>query len=189
MSLIPLVAPHIRLAARNVERAQDFHDAVLAAGQEFDLVFANVQLDELSALDATEWHWYASWRQELGGDLSPIVIEYLTAITVSRYARFKLRRLVLRDRTTNQYAAGELEGGDEPPFGASWLVGQALAAQPELATELMEDALQCATDASWFLLYQLTTVGESRGLIIEALRGFAETRGLSRGLTARWGLD
>jgi hypothetical protein len=55
-------------------------------------------------------------------------------------------------------------------------------------TELMDDALQCATDASWFLLSRLTTLGEYRSTIVTALTEFADDRNVSQALRQRWGL-
>jgi hypothetical protein len=187
MSLIPLAAQRIRDAAHDPEAAQDFYDAALASGQMSDLVGADILDQELGELNSTEWQWYASWRQELGGDLIPTVIEHLTATSMSRYSRFKLRSLILRDPPTNRYAAAESDAG-EPPYGASWLTQQVSHAQIDQATELMDDALQCATDASWFLLRQLTTFGEYRATITRTLAAFAEARSINPGLQQRWGL-
>ncbi|MEB3023561.1 hypothetical protein [[Mycobacterium] crassicus] len=188
MSLIPLVAYLIRQAAYDSEAAQDFYDAALASGQTRDLVGADIEDQELDELNPTEWQWYAGWRQELGGDLNPTLIQHLTQVSMSRYSRFKLRRLILRDPPTNRYAAERVDAG-EPPYGAIWLTEQAGSAQVAQATELMDDALQCATDASWFLLNQLTTVGEYRGTIARTLTAFAEARGITSGLRQRWGLE
>jgi hypothetical protein len=116
MSLIPIAAQRIRQAAHDSEAAQDFYDAVLASGQMNELVGADIADEELAELNSTEWQWYASWRQERGGDLNPTVIEHLTATSMSRYSRFKLRRLILRDPPTNRYAATEGVNAGEPPL-------------------------------------------------------------------------
>lgn len=42
----------------------------------------------------------------------------------------------------------------------------------------MNDALQCATDASWFLLHQLMTLDEYRGTIVRTLTAFADSGGI-----------
>lgn len=188
MSLIPLAAQRIRQAAHDSEAAQDFFDAALASGQVSDLVGADIVDQELTELNSTQWQWYASWRQELGGDLNPNLIEHLTQVSMSRYSRFKLRRLILRDPPTNLYAAEGVNTG-EPPYGANWLTEQARSAQIDQATELMDDALQCATDASWFLLRQLTTLGEYRGTTMRTLTAFADARGINPALRQRWGLE
>jgi hypothetical protein len=188
MSLIPLAAQRIREAAHDPEAAQDFYDAALASDGINDLVGADIVDRELDELNSTEWQWYASWRQELGGDLNPTVIEHLTRTSVSRYSRFKLRRLILRDPPTNSYAAADGVNAGEPPYGANWLSRQVSSAQIDQATELMEDALQCATDASWLLLRQLTTSGEYRETITNTLTRFADDRGINAGLRQRWGL-
>jgi len=190
MSLIPLAAHLIRLAATDAECAQDLRDAVFADDQAVSgLVEADVQNQELAELTSTQWQWYASWRQELGGDLSRTVLDHLTANAATRFARFEVRELVLRDPPTNQYvAAADDRRGAEPPVGLTWLSEQAQGAGGDEAIELMDDALQCATDASWFLLRQLTSLSESRGAVRRALEEFANAREISAGLRQSWGI-
>jgi hypothetical protein len=66
----------------------------------------------------------------------------------------------------------------------NWLSEQARGAgDKEAALELMRDSLQCATQASWYLLRQLTSLGDDRGdSVREQLDDFAR----ERGITARW---
>jgi hypothetical protein len=186
MSLIPLAAPLIRLAAVDDGYAQDLHDAVDADREALlnGLVRAQVQKADLAELTPTQWQWYASWRQELGGGLNRVVLDHLTASASTRFARFEVRELVLRDPQTNQLAARsrDLPAGSDA-IGLNWLSEQAQGAGDDDALELMRDSLQCATQASWFLLRQLTSLGEGRGeLVRERLDAFPR----GRGITARW---
>jgi hypothetical protein len=73
------------------------------------------------------------------------------------------------------------------PFGAEFFAGLRSALNTEWL-ELTTDALQCATDASWFLLRQLTSredspvspfADERRGLVMERLAVFIGQRGLN----------
>ncbi|MBB3753790.1 hypothetical protein FHT44_006312 [Mycolicibacterium sp. BK634] len=191
MSLIPLVAHLIRQAARDPEAAHDFHDAALASDKTRELAFADIEDRELAELNTSEWQWYASWRYEHGGDLNPTLIEHLTQAAMGRYSRFKLRRLILRDRPTNEFAesAGAGVHAGELPYGTQWLTAQVASAQRDQATELMEDALQCATEASWFLLNRLTSRSEYSAFITEELTEFADNRSVNQALRQRWGLQ
>jgi hypothetical protein len=214
MSLIPLAAPLIRLAVTDVEYAQDLRDAVVDDQAFSGLVTAEVKDDDLAELTSTQWHWYASWRQELGGDLNKVVLDHLTVSASTRFARFEVRELVLRDPRTNELATG---ADDDDAIGLNWLNEQARGERVEeeierrrhegeeltpgeafefvrdeaLAEvfELMWDALQCATEASWFLLRRLTSLTDPRGsLVTEALRNFAGDRQIDPTMTQRWGL-
>jgi hypothetical protein len=54
---------------------------------------------------------------------------------------------------------------------------------------LMRDALQCATEASWFLLKQLTSVDGRRGdLVSKRLEEFARDRDIESRIWEHWGL-
>jgi hypothetical protein len=111
---------------------------------------------------------------------------------------------VLCDRRTNELASDSVNPPDGPDgLGLRWLRSQALRrsidddafserwrrVRDEEALELTTDALQCATDASWFLLRQLLSVDrdqppspveeERRGLVLRLLRVFAEERELN----------
>ncbi len=70
-----LAAPLIRLAATDTEYAQDLRDAVQDDQAFGGLVYAEIQADDLTELTATQWLWYASWRQELGGGCFIVLIE------------------------------------------------------------------------------------------------------------------
>jgi hypothetical protein len=224
MSLIPLAAPLIRLATTDAEYAQDLRDAVFDDQAFSGLVGAEVQDDDLAELTSTQWHWYASWRQELGGGLNKVVLDHLTVSASTRFARFEVRELVLRDPETNADAlrADDASASDRPDaidaIGLNWLSEQARGKRVEEELkrrrdegeeltpgeafelvrddalnevfELMRDARQCATEASWFLLKRLTSLNDPRGsLVTEELRNFARDRQIDPTMTRRWGLE
>jgi hypothetical protein len=245
MSLIGVSAALIRAAAIDDGYAQDLFEAVDTDRESrAGLVNGRIGEDELAWLTPTEWQWYANWRQTLDGRLDRRLLNYLTDSVTTRFARFEVRALVLRDRRTNELALeydrppeGEetddtiglrwlseqaqgqrvafrrsetywqrpdlIEGLERPTraaedealdeqerrerFGAEFLAGLRRAFHAEWL-ELTTDALQCATDASWFLLRQLTSpedspvspfADERRGLVMERLAVFIEQRGLN----------
>jgi hypothetical protein len=114
---------------------------------------------------------------------------------------------VLRDPRTNSHARRLELARDRPDdaVGLNWLSEQAQGARitealergelrrdeaPELmrdeALELMRDALQCATEASWFLLRRLTSRENRYGDVVsKRLEGFARRRGIARTMTER----
>jgi hypothetical protein len=101
-------------------------------------------------------------------------------------ARFQVRELVLRDPETNAAAplatdpAAEVVG----VVGLEWLSEQARSTESDNeALELMRDSLQCATEAPWFLLRQLTFGRDGRSDLVRArLDAIAE----DGRITARW---
>jgi hypothetical protein len=112
MSAIQVAAPLIRLAAADDGYAQNLHDAVATDQHRpgpydayLGLVEAGIQPAELGWLKPTEWQWYASWRQALGGKLDEVVLLHLAACAGTRFARFEVRALVLRDPNTNRAAS------------------------------------------------------------------------------------
>lgn len=160
--------------------------------------------------------------QSLDGPLDRRLLDYLTDSVTTRFARFEVRALVLRDRRTNELAPEY----DRPPdgeetddtIGLNWLSeqaqGQRVAFRPaeiywraergepfddeffvELRRavnaewlELTTDALQCASDASWFLLRRLMDAESPpifpyadglRDLVEDRLRAFAQERDLN----------
>jgi hypothetical protein len=221
MSLISIAAPLIRLAAADDDHAQKLFDAVNPEGDaeaRIGLIRSGVHPDELAALTSTEWQWFANFRQGLGGELDPVVLDHLTDSASTRFARFEVRRLVLRDPLTNTDA---LEGGNlanrPDATGLNWLSRQAKGARiiedfdlipdearapvfeqmPDEAFEPMRDelleltldALQCATEASWFLLRQLTSLDGRRGdLVSKQLEEFARRRAIESRIWEHWGL-
>lgn len=220
MSLISIAATLIRRAAADDDAAQELFDAVNPRRDErawAGLLYSPVQLDELAALTSPEWQWFAEFRQGLGGMLDPVVLDHLTDSASTRFARYEVRRLVLRDPTTN---SDVVEGGlaDRPDaIGLNWLSRQAKGARiiadfdamsdedrapvfdemPEETfqpmsdelVELKDDALQCATDASWFLLRQLTALPGRRGaLVSRQLERFAREREIEAQIWEHWGL-
>jgi hypothetical protein len=259
VSLIVLSAPLIRLAAAYDGYAQDLFEAVDTDGRSKEgLVQGPISEDELSQLTPTEWQWYANWRQSLGGKLDRRLLDYLTAAVSTRFARFEVRALVLRDGRTNRAALGynNYPDGDDTDgtLGLHWLSEQAygvrvfnsfrpaetywrseyagdqeqsdpalgneepqyqgpqresdddeLSDYPRAAArayaaewdELVTDALQCATDASWYLLRELMSdtfvlppdprfgsvaaASERIALVEQRLNAFANERGLNPG--------
>src|SRR5215468_2755028 len=100
MSLIPVAAALIRQAAADENYAQDLHDAVGADdAARHGLVFDPVGQAELDWLSASEWLWFARWRQDLGGPLDPTILSHLDLglATSSRVSRFEFRGLIMRD--------------------------------------------------------------------------------------------
>jgi hypothetical protein len=247
MSNIPASAALIRLAVVNDGYAQDLFEAVdTNEGTRRDLVHGSITEDELAKLTPAEWQWYANWRQSLGGPLDRRLLDYLTAAVSTRFARFEVRALVLRDGRTNQAALeyDSYPGQDdtEGTLGLRWLSEQASGQRIENAfrpgetywrggfegdpqpaerapgtderdwqeslesydedranyfaaqyrasvaeyDELVTDALQCATDASWYLLRELMSDAylapyafERSELVERRLNAFAEERGLN----------
>jgi len=249
MSLIALSAPLIRLAAIDDGYARDLFEAVDSDEESrAGLVRGRIGEDELDRLTPTEWQWYANWRQALGGSLDRRLLNHLAASVATRFARFEVRALVLRDPPTNQLAPEY----DSPPgeetddtIGLHWLSEQAAGrgvddtfrpadtywrivdyedrsgqagraaddeapqdparylvddepyslrrrrAYNEDALELVTDALQCGTDASWFLLRRLVSpdggpssplASQRRDLVMDQIAAFAAERILN----SRW---
>jgi hypothetical protein len=226
MNLLSATAPLIRLAAADEYHAYELFDAFDSErrGRDRDervltsLVYEPaVQEDDLAALTPPEWQWYASWRQALGGRLDRVVLDYLTDSASTRFARYEVHALVLRDPQTNEFVRG-----DNPPvdaIGLNWLSDQAQgkrvekmieaqrvrrarareanarveepidedSARIEEALELTQDALQCATDASTFLLTQLRSLPGEPGESVNAYLEAAENRRVrSSEITTNW---
>jgi hypothetical protein len=187
MSLIRLAVPLIQLAAGDDGYAQDLRDAVAADEAAFaGLVHAEVEAEDLGWLNITQWQWFARWRQALGGSLDGLLVSHLAAAARTRFAQFEVRALVLGDPDTNQLAS-ETTNID---FGTHALGLRWLAAEAQRATipiDLMVDALQCATESSWYLLRVLTSLDDERGAFVDAqLREYAAQRELSAEVTQRW---
>jgi hypothetical protein len=118
----------IRLAAVDGNGAQDLYDSVVDDGPSMEALVLNaVDADDIAQLTPTEWQWYANWRQSLGGRLDRTLLEYLTDSVTTRFARFQVRALVLRDRDTNASAAAWNGDLSKPPndIGCEWLRRQA----------------------------------------------------------------
>jgi hypothetical protein len=105
--------------------AQELFDVVNPerdAEARIGLIRSGVQPDELAALTSAEWQWFANFRQGLGGELDPVVLDHLTDSASTRFARFEISQLVLRDPLTN---ADALEGGNlanrPDATGLNWL--------------------------------------------------------------------
>ncbi len=244
MRLVSLAAEQIRLAAADEDRAQELAAAVESESNGEDggggvlralIEYPTVVPEELDVLTPAEWQWFAIWRQALGGGLDRTVLDYLTDSATTRFARYEVRALVLRDPETNEAAPRGIELleeaelaeeiGQELPeevrqsVGLMWLREQAqgarvarmleaqsvreadaraaearveepidrTAALIEEALELMADALQCATDASEFLIRELDKLDGERARAIETYREAVENqRSISSEITAPW---
>jgi hypothetical protein len=132
----------IRLAAVDDNYAQDLYDSVVDDGESMDsLVFSAVDASDLAQLTPTEWQYYANWRQSLGGGLDHTLLDYLTDSVTTRFARFQVRALVLRDPDTNASATAWNGNPSELPndTGCRWLDRQAdLQRINEVLTRLRE---------------------------------------------------
>lgn len=188
MSLIQLAAPLIRLAAADDDYAQDLGDAVDAEeSARGGLVAAQIQESELYWLRPSEWQWFARWRQALGGRLDEHILSLLTESAVTPFARFEVRALVLRDPYTNQLAQEVTRHADRwDDVGLRWLSAQTQDPGVD-PLELVSDSLQCATEASWFVLRELTLRDDDRAAVVrEQLAGFAAQREVTTEITRRW---
>ena len=132
----------IRLAAVDDNYAQDLYDSVVDDGESMEaLVFSAVDASDFAQLTPTEWQYYANWRQSLGGRLDQTLLDYLTDSVTTRFARFQVRALVLRDPETNTSAAAWNGNLSRPPndIGCEWLRRQAgLERIDEMITRLRE---------------------------------------------------
>jgi hypothetical protein len=184
MSLIQVAAPLIRLAAVDDGYAKELLDAVLADELAFGgLVGTEIQPAEVGVLKPSEWQWFASWRQALGGRLDEVVLLHLAGSAGTRFARFKVRALVLRDRYTNGVAQFV---GLSHDVGLNWLSDQVRDPRVD-PRELVRDSLQCATEASWFVLRELTSLDDHRGEIVSNLLDeFAANYEINPEITTRW---
>jgi hypothetical protein len=165
MSRIDQMAPLIRSAVADDYCAQDFYDAVVNdEGAMAALVFRGLDDRDFPQLTATEWLWFANWRQSRGGLLDEELLTYLTLSSTSRSARFQVRALVLRDPETNSNAIEWRPDQPDSPAGTGlkWLERQArlgridvvlfFAAAAREQSDLLFDR-QAAADAerSWRL--------------------------------------
>ena len=188
MSLIQVAAPLIRLAAADDGYAQDLHDAVTTdAGAYSGLVAAAIEPAELGCLKPTEWQWFASWRQALGGRLDAVVLLHLAMSAGTRFARFEVRALVLRNPDTNRIASEFIKPPEsDKEVGLNWLIAQVHDPRVD-PSELMHDSLQCATEASWFVLRQLTSLDDHRGdLVRKELDSLRRADEIDSAITKRW---
>jgi len=187
LSLIPLTASLIRRAATDETYAQDLYDVVASNPIAFDgLVSAPVERVDLGWLSASEWHWFACWREGMGASLDELLIDYLAFMAASRAARFELRGLVMRHPATMERAPGARASDRQlEDTGLRWLQRHALLVPDRL--ELARDALQYATPAAWFTLRVLTSFDDQRSEDVRReLQAFAEERELSPELTREW---
>jgi len=113
MRLISVAAPLIQRAAANEYDAQKLFAAVhdeRAATEADERVLSDlvqepaVQHEDLPALTPAEWLWFSRWKQALGGTLEVIVLDHLIDRAATRFSRYEIRALVLKDPETNAAA-------------------------------------------------------------------------------------
>lgn len=189
MTVFSVAATHIRLAAADEEHE---HDLDLMVRGDTDLrgqLGRSVTAADVGWLAPHEWLWFAEWRSRWNVPLDEGLLGYLEQTSTGvRHARFRLRRLVMADPATIEMAAASgLDGQDLP--GLRWLDRHAtrasVAAPPAL--ELMSDALQIGTDASWRSLRTLTASdGVGAVAVTSALAEFAERRRVDRAIVEQW---
>jgi hypothetical protein len=110
MSLVTVAAATIRQAARDENYAQDLQEMVATNPTALEgLVHRPIDESDLRWLSPSDWLWFARWRQGMGGDLDEGVLNHLESWVRSRFARFELRSLVMRDPRTNEAAVGDRE--------------------------------------------------------------------------------
>lgn len=186
MSLIPLAAELIRRAAADENYAQDLHSAVQDKDAFDGLVHGGIVEPDLGWLAPSEWLWLARWRQGMGGRLDALLLDYLEFAISSRSARYELRGLVMRDPLTDSLAARTSATDPElDDVGLRWLRAHSQEFPDPL--EVARDALQYATEAAWFTLRVLTSLGHQRGeQVRQELAAFASERELGGELPSRW---
>lgn len=189
MSLISVAAALVRQAAADENYSQDLHDAVRDDPDALeDLVYKPVEETELGWLSASEWLWFARWRQDLGGPLDGRVLSHLDLVlaAASRASRFEFRGLVMRDPASN-IAAVEATSrqGARRDVGLQWAERHAQNFPESL--EVARDALQYATPAAWFTVRVLTSLDGPRGQDVgDWLDQIADQRQIDPEVTGRW---
>jgi hypothetical protein len=140
MKLVSLAAEKIQLAAADEDEEQKLFAAVELERNESDgggqllralIEYTTVGEEELEALTPAEWQWFASWRQALGGGLDLLVLNHLIGRATTRFPRYEVRALVLRDPATNAQALRSLERPEvvSESVGLTWLRDQAQGAR------------------------------------------------------------
>ncbi|MFC6987098.1 polyketide synthase dehydratase domain-containing protein, partial [Streptomyces cirratus] len=143
--------------------------------------------EDLDWLVPSEWQWFAHWRQSLRDPLDETVLRHLSLAAVTRFARFDLRGLVLRDDRTNELAPEAGSHETRHDLGLRWLAHEAKEFPDSIEVAL--DALQYATEASWFTLRVLTSIDDEHSEEVRAqLREFATQRQLGEEILHRWGM-
>ncbi|MFD5836197.1 hypothetical protein ACFWHV_21895 [Streptomyces collinus] len=188
MSLIQISAELIRRAVVDEGYAQDLRDAVEADQRALEgLAHARIAEDDLGWLTPSEWQWFAHWRQTMNGPLDKTILQHLSRAAATRYARFDLRGLVMRDQRTTKLAPEARSRETLHGLGLRWLAIEAQEFPDSI--EIVNDALQYATEASWFTLRVLTSIDDERGEEVRAqLREFAAQRQLDEEIMHRWGM-
>lgn len=184
MSLVPLAAELVRRAASDEGYALDLERAIENRTARRGLIRAPIEPQELRALSPGDWLWFMLWRQNRGAALDDVVLTHLTSLGTSRAFRFELRGLVMRDAKTE----AELKNETDRSVGLSWLAAQALEAPNPL--EVVQDALQYATEPAWFTIRSaVSSVGERGAPVRGMLRAFALERELDARIPSAWGLE
>ena len=189
MSLIPLAAPLIRLAATDENYAIDL-DVSLRSDERASegLLRAAIEPNDLGWMATSSWRWFAHWRQAKGGPLDWVVLSHLESTDASRAGRFELRSLVMRDPETEDLAVSQPETVRDSSVGLVWLEQHARRFGD--APELARDALQIATEPAWFTLRVLTALDDARNPATRLmLRAFARERDVPREISIRWTAD
>jgi hypothetical protein len=171
MSLVPLAAALIRRTLADESYAIDLELAIEDRVARRGLVDQLASDHELGALSPTEWLWFAQWRQQHGGALDPIVLEFLGSVGIGRPQRFALRGLVMRDRRTVRDVA---TADATESTGLQWLATHVTVSDP---VELARDALQHATPVAWWVIDRLVTDERHRRAATDFLEAFAATVG------------
>lgn len=152
------------------------------------LVHHSLAEDDLPWLPAEAWQWFASWRQDRGGPLDPLLLTHLEhARGHSRTARFELRGLVMRDPRTDQSAVAAPADPEMVEFqaGVAWLARHARHFPDGL--EVARDCLQFATEAAWYTLRVLTRAEHEQAIAVRSfLTAFAEERSVDPAISSRW---
>jgi hypothetical protein len=125
----------IRQAAIDENYAQDLQQIASADQASFDgLVHAPIVQADLRWLSPSEWLWFGRWRQSMGGQLDAVLLDYLGITLRSRFARFELRGLVMRDpRTIESASRGARNSQEHSDTGLRWLQRHAQETPDSLA--------------------------------------------------------
>lgn len=189
MSVFSVAAAQIRLATTDEEHEHDLDLMVRADPDLQEQLVRPVANADVGWLAPQEWLWFAEWRSRWSAPLDAGLLGYLERTsTGARHARFRLRRLVMADPRTVEMAVVTGPGSQDEP-GLRWLDDHAVRAARAVpqAIELMNDALQVGTEASWRSLRTLTAGdGDGAAAVGSALPSFAERLGVDSEIVRRW---
>jgi hypothetical protein len=162
MSAFRLAAPLIDLAIDDELYALDLDQSIEDdEALRSRLVIDDVPSTEFPYLRPSAWLWYSFWRQRHGGPLPFSLLDYLEKAATSEPYRYRLRLLVLRDRSIQSLDA--VDRRDRPSDAERWLrrhINRAVEG-PLDPFELQRHLLQIASVASIDALQVLlTTAGQ-----------------------------